>query len=115
MVPTSFNLFHKQGADFLDILAVVDDATGLPYPLTDCTAVLVAKVNVTDATPAFTLTTADGTIVLNIAGGEIEFHVPAATWNALDPVQYIYELLLIDINDVPSQVFEGIFYLGAKL
>jgi hypothetical protein len=112
MIAHSQNLFHKKGTDFLDSLAVENPLTGLPFNLANCDAVLEGRVGVTDAVPAFTLSTDAGTITLSDSENTLSFAALSAFWTDIDAAQYVFSLLLTDDSSNVYCIYEGIFYLG---
>ncbi len=113
MIPTSLNLQHNKGADFLDTLVITDDA-GDPIDLNGATGTMYIKARFGDVTPVLEITTANGRMVFDTQNSQIIFNCRRALWASITPDLYIYSLRITfdespDRDDVP---IEGIFDLG---
>ena len=102
-----YNLIVEQGATFTRVITWKDSDDAL-VDLTNYTARMMARVNFTDASPIFELTTENGGIALGGAAGTITLTISATDTAAFDAqVHGVYDLELIDSSSVVTRLIRG--------
>lgn len=111
MMPGKYNMVCAKGATFTKRLTWSID--GIPVDLTGYTAHMQARDKYSSPTAIFTLSTSDGSIVLDDEGN-IDLTIDADVTETFVPKDYVYDLEL-EVGTEVYRIIEGKFIVTPEV
>ena len=108
MIPGQYDLRLYQGATINVLIEWLDGATTQPIDLTGWSAVATFRETVDDANPLFTLSTADGTIILGGAAGTIHLIAPSPIAAVFDNTKGEWDLMATNADGQTDAILRGV-------
>jgi len=112
-----YNITCNQGATFHRTITWTDSARN-PYDISNYTARMQVRPNITSSTIVLELKTQNGTITLGnttSTKGQINLLVSANVTTNLVAGIYVYDLELVSNNGVVDRILEGNFKINAEV
>lgn len=107
MIPGQYDLKLYQNATINVLIEWLDGATTLPIDLTGWSAVATFRETVDDINPLFTLSSANGTIVLGGVNGTIHLLAPSPAATVFDVTKGEWDLLVTNQDGQTDAVLRG--------
>lgn len=109
-----FHIEIQEGSDYDTTFYYVDPVTLLPEDLTGYTALLQVKTNYDgysypSVKLSFDNSSSDSGLTLGTSAGTIALHIPGSVTTGLLWSQGVYDLVLYDTSNNPTQFIKGFF------
>lgn len=113
MALSTYDISADQGSDLDTLITYTDDA-GNPVNLTGCSARMQVRKFAISAAANLTLTNSNG-ITLGGAAGTIRIAVTAAALSAVPAGSYVYDIELVDTDQIVLKIISGSFVVNAEV
>lgn len=114
MTATRLDISIEQGADYDGSFAILGP-TGAPLDLTGYAAAMQIRLLSIYPTPLLTLTSIDGTLLIDAAAGTVTPVIPASVSAALNAGHYLYDLKLVSPAGHTTRAYSGSAYVSAEV
>jgi hypothetical protein len=108
-----YNIEAEQGSTLLRTLTW-QDSSGTPIDLSNYTARMQVRRNLSDVTPVLSLNTTNGGIVLGGALGTIEIVATDTQMAAIEQGSYLYDLEMVTVTTV-TRLVQGSFIVSGEV
>lgn len=114
MTATRLDITIEQGADYDGSFAILDHA-GDPVDLTGYAAAMQVRLFSVYPTALLTLTSIDGTLLIDAVAGTVTPIIPGSVTAAINPGHYLYDLKLVSPAGRTTRPYQGSAYVSAEV